>query len=54
MYYPSEEYLITILAATSVLEGQMTLGMMLAVQYIIGQLNRPVEQLMNFIYASQM
>lgn len=31
----------------------MTLGMMLAVQYIIGQLNRPVEQLMNFIYASQ-
>ena len=45
--------LITILAATSVLEGQMTLGMMLAVQYIIGQLNRPVEQLMNFIYASQ-
>ena len=41
--------LITILAATSVLEGQMTLGMMLAVQYIIGQLNRPVEQLMNFI-----
>lgn len=31
----------------------MTLGMMLAVQYIIGQLNAPVEQLMNFLYSLQ-
>lgn len=31
----------------------MTLGMMLAVQYIIGQLNSPVEQLMSFIYTIQ-
>ena len=31
----------------------MTLGMMLAVQYIIGQLNSPIEQLMNFIYSLQ-
>ena len=45
--------LITVLAATAVIDGQMTLGMMLAVQYIIGQLNGPVERLMNFIYASQ-
>ena len=45
--------LVTVLAATAVINGQMTLGMMLAVQYIIGQLNRPVEQLMRFIYASQ-
>ena len=45
--------LVTVLAATAVFNGQMTLGMMLAVQYIIGQLNRPVEQLMRFIYASQ-
>ncbi len=29
----------------------MTLGMMLAVQYIIGQLNSPVEQLMQFLYS---
>ena len=27
--------------------------MMLAVQYIIGQLNSPIEQLMNFIYSIQ-
>lgn len=45
--------IITVLAATSVINGQMTLGMMLAVQYIIGQLNSPIEQLMNFIYSLQ-
>ena len=45
--------IITVLAATSVIEGQMTLGAMLAVQYIIGQLNSPVEQLMAFIYSLQ-
>lgn len=45
--------LITILAATAVIRGDMTLGMMLAVQYIIGQLNSPVEQLINFIYSWQ-
>ena len=45
--------IITVLTATAVINGQMTLGMMLAVQYIIGQLNSPVEQLMNFIYALQ-
>lgn len=45
--------IITVLAATSVINGQMTLGAMLAVQYIIGQLNSPVEQLMSFIYSLQ-
>ena len=44
---------ITVVAATAVINGQMTLGMMLAVQYIIGQLNAPIEQLMNFIYSLQ-
>jgi ATP-binding cassette subfamily B protein len=44
---------ITILAATAVIQGEMTLGMMLAVQYIIGQLNAPVEQLMKFVYSVQ-
>ena len=44
---------ITVVAATAVIHGQMTLGMMLAVQYIIGQLNSPVEQLMNFFYSLQ-
>lgn len=44
---------ITILAATAVVNGSMTLGMMLAVQYILGQLNAPVDQLVKFIYAWQ-
>ncbi|HPV57034.1 MAG TPA: cysteine peptidase family C39 domain-containing protein, partial [Tenuifilaceae bacterium] len=45
--------LITIFSASSVISGNMTLGMMLAVQYIIGQLNSPVEQLVQFIYSWQ-
>ena len=44
---------ITVIAATAVIHGNMTLGMMLAVQYIIGQLNSPVEQLIQFIYSWQ-
>lgn len=44
---------ITVLAATAVINGYMTLGAMLAVQYIIGQLNSPVEQFMSFIYSLQ-
>lgn len=45
--------LITVLAATAVIKGGMTLGAMLAVQYIVGQLNSPVEQIMQFIYSIQ-
>lgn len=45
--------LVTVMAAAAVIHGEMTLGMMLAVQYIIGQLNAPVEQLMGFIYSLQ-
>ncbi|OIN57712.1 peptidase domain-containing ABC transporter [Arsenicibacter rosenii] len=41
--------IITFLSATAVVNGQMTLGGMLAMQYIIGQLNGPVEQLIGFI-----
>ena len=45
--------LITVVAATAVINGNLTLGMMLAVQYIIGQLNGPIEQIMAFIYQWQ-
>lgn len=45
--------IITVFAATSVINGHMTLGAMLAIQYIIGQLNSPIEQLMSFIYSLQ-
>lgn len=44
---------ITIIAATAVIHGDLTLGMMLAIQYIIGQLNTPVSQLMDFVYNLQ-
>jgi ATP-binding cassette, subfamily B, bacterial len=40
---------ITFMAATAVISGSMTLGMMLAVQYIIGQLNVPINEFVNFI-----
>lgn len=48
-----KDILITFIAATSVLNGQITLGMMLAIQYIIGQLNSPLQQLVGFIRAAQ-
>lgn len=41
--------LITILAALLVIRGEITLGMMLAITYIVGQLNAPVAQLIGFI-----
>jgi len=45
----TKNILVTIIAATSVIHGELTLGMMLAVQYIIGQLNAPIEQTIQFI-----
>jgi ATP-binding cassette subfamily B protein len=45
--------LITYLVAKSVLDGQLTLGAMVAIQYIIGQLNSPVEQLIGFTQQAQ-
>ncbi len=45
--------LITVFAATAVINGQITLGAMLSIQYIVGQLNSPIEQLMSFIYSLQ-
>lgn len=49
----TKNILITFLAAKSVLDGGMTLGMMLAVQYIIGQLNSPLDNLVQFIHSWQ-
>lgn len=48
-----KDIIITFFAAKLVLEGKMTLGMMLAIQYIIGQLNGPLQQLIGFIRAAQ-
>lgn len=41
---------ITAIAATSVIDGSLSLGMMLSIQYIIGQLNAPIERLVQFLY----
>ena len=41
--------LITILSAKLVIDGEITLGMMLAISYIVGQLNSPIAQLINFV-----
>ncbi len=49
----TKNIVITVLAAMAVLSGNMTLGMMLAVQYIIGQLNTPLSDLINFLHLAQ-
>jgi len=41
--------LITVLAAKLVIDGEITLGMMLAITYIVGQLNAPIAQLISFM-----
>ena len=45
--------LISFLAAKMVISGQLTLGMMMALQYIIGQLNAPLSQFIGFITSAQ-
>lgn len=45
--------IITFLSAKAVIDGEMTLGTMLAVQYIIGQLNSPIEQMIGFLQSWQ-
>jgi len=44
---------ITVFSAKLVIDGEITLGMMMAVSYIIGQLNSPIQQLIGFIYSAQ-
>lgn len=49
----SKNIFITFLSASAVIKGDITLGMMMSVQYIIGQLNAPVEQMIGFMQAAQ-
>ncbi|WP_276088323.1 peptidase domain-containing ABC transporter [Pedobacter sp. JY14-1] len=48
-----KDILVSFLAARLVLSGDLTLGMMVSVQYIIGQLNSPLVQLIDFIRQAQ-
>ena len=46
--------IITFLSAQAVINGQITLGGMLAIQYITGQLNAPIEQMIQFVQSWQL
>ncbi len=49
----AKDIFISFLSAKAVIEGNMTLGMMMSVQYIIGQLNAPIQQFIGFTQAAQ-
>jgi len=49
----AKNILITFTSALLIIEGSITLGMMLSIQYIIGQLNGPIGQLVGFIQSTQ-
>lgn len=48
-----KDIVITFIAAALVIRGQLTLGAMLAIQYIIGQMSSPIEQFVGFIQNAQ-
>lgn len=45
--------LISFLAAKGVIDGNMTIGMMMAMQYIVGQINAPISQVISFVQSLQ-
>lgn len=49
----TKNILISFIAAKSVIEGNMTLGMMMALQYIMGQINAPISQFIGFAQSAQ-
>lgn len=49
----SKNIFITFLAAKAVMDGQLTLGGMMSVQYILGQFNAPIEQMVVFLQSWQ-
>ena len=49
----AKNIVISFLAARAVINGDMTLGMMTALQYIIGQLNAPILQFISFVQETQ-
>ena len=49
----TKNVLISFMAASAVINGELTLGMMMSMQYIIGQLNAPLSQFIQFVQATQ-
>ncbi|GAB5527543.1 MAG: peptidase domain-containing ABC transporter [Roseivirga sp.] len=53
MINQGKDIVITFIVANLVIKGELTLGAMFAIQYIIGQLSGPVEQMIGFIKQGQ-
>ncbi len=49
----TKNILINVTAAIAVLNGNLTLGALLAISYILGQLNGPIEQMISFFHRAQ-
>ena len=49
----SKNIFITFVAAYLVINGDITLGMMMAITYILGQMNAPIEQFITFVRLAQ-
>lgn len=49
----SVNIIISVITAKAVIEGDLTLGMMMSISYIIGQLTGPVEQFIGFVHSYQ-
>lgn len=49
----TKNIIITVIAATAVINGSFSLGVLLAIQYIIGQLNSPIDQMIDFLHSAQ-
>ena len=49
----TKNILMSFIAAKSVIDGGMTLGMMMALQYIMGQINAPISQFIFFVQSAQ-
>lgn len=49
----TKNILISFFSAKAVITGDMTLGMMMAVSYIMGHLNSPINQMIGFIQSAQ-
>lgn len=49
----TKNILISFISACAVINGDMSLGMMMAVQTIVGQLNSPISQMISFIQSAQ-
>jgi ATP-binding cassette, subfamily B, bacterial len=49
----AKNILITFLSVKAVIDGEITLGGMMAIQYIVGQVSSPIEQMLGFVQSYQ-